>query len=138
MTIVRWSETYETGIPRIDVQHRDLLQTINRLHECVHAGAGPEKILSTLTFLIEYAETHFREEETLMQKSDFPGLEEHRNEHQSFASKVIGFRAQLQTEGSNLHPADLILFIVGWFSAHIMETDMQMRDWVHPRIQHSA
>src|SRR3954467_1412780 len=78
----RWSEVYSVHITVLDEQHRRLVATINELNQALRSGMGASVIDSVLGKLMEYANEHFKSEETLMEQHNFPGLPAHRRQHE--------------------------------------------------------
>ncbi|MBQ9239102.1 MAG: hemerythrin family protein [Treponema sp.] len=95
---VKWSPNLELGIPVIDRQHKHLVGMCNDLHEGLMKFHGGDKaswraaIATALRQTVEYARTHFADEEKLMRASNFEGYEVHKQHHHDFiltVSKVL-------------------------------------------------
>jgi len=66
--IFPWNENFETGVPAIDAQHRQLVELLNRLASQVAAGASADELDKILDELTDYAVYHFETEEALSQQ----------------------------------------------------------------------
>jgi len=95
MAIVFWDSSLETGVDVIDIQHRQLFEMINRLHEKNEdPDADRVAFLATLDRMEQYARFHFSEEEALMQQAGYPALEEHRGKHEEFRQRIETLQQQ--------------------------------------------
>ena len=63
MKEIRWTSDLSVGIGLIDEQHKMLIKHLNDLSQSLESGQGPEKIATTLSFLIDYTNFHFSAEE---------------------------------------------------------------------------
>ncbi|MFB0953495.1 MAG: hemerythrin domain-containing protein, partial [Aeromonadaceae bacterium] len=81
MSLVEWSEQFETGHPVVDHQHQSLFSLMNELDQALTDGASEEALWVRLLRLHELTREHFRCEERLMQELGFPELPAHRAEH---------------------------------------------------------
>ena len=72
--------------------------------------------------LLQYTQTHFVKEETLLQQHAYPGLAAHKREHDLLASRVHevqeAFDAGDDSAASEMH--DLL---ADWLKYHILHTD---------------
>lgn len=57
---------------------------------------GREEIERTLSFLIDYSVRHFRDEEELQKKYNFPHFARHRQEHIIFKKQVLRLAGRLR------------------------------------------
>ena len=131
---ILWKKIYETGNERVDDQHKEIFRLVQEVLD-VHAfESRQEKIVVAMDFLSEYAVNHFASEEALMIESNYPGLEEHKAQHDDFVSKVVAFYERYKTEGDTISVSDTINdFVVAWLKEHIIGSDKLManhyRDW---------
>jgi GGDEF domain-containing protein len=59
MTLMDWNSRLQVGHPKIDAQHKTLVDTINQLDEAVRAGLEPAEIEELLLYLKDLTESHF-------------------------------------------------------------------------------
>jgi len=132
MTLLRWDPTWATGIARIDHQHLELLERINRLSDAlIHGGLGGE-IERTLLHLGEYVGTHFRDEEALMAEVGYPDLPRHRSIHDDLRTTVEAL-PEIYLEDPAALPADLMKFLSSWLVEHLSGEDRLMAEYVRNR-----
>ena len=121
MALLVWDESLETRIPHIDAQHQKLVSLINNLDQAVQDGTGGLLVSYVLQELIRYVKDHFEDEEQLMLRRRFPGLTDHRREHDIFASRLKEIHATFQ-DGDALS-ATILDFLKEWLVNHIRRTD---------------
>ena len=115
-----WSESNKLGVPIIDEQYRGIISTINSLHYFIHIGQGEEILKPILIMLAQYTEIHFKTEEALMAKANYPDIEEHRVLHKTLIEKT----KRLYFEVSREKDTDQVLkFLREWWLGHISKED---------------
>ncbi len=120
-TKANWSEAIVTGLPAIDSQHKALFDMAASFR-----GNGDQiRVMHTLTMLCDYANTHLRDEEAMLEKIAYAKLDEHRLQHQEFRRML----SRLLDEARSLtldHIADRIEELInGWFYHHILTVDAE-------------
>jgi hemerythrin len=122
-SIFEWREEYRTNIETMDQDHRKLFECADSFYKQLSLKEDVD-IEALFGFLADYAERHFKDEEVLMSRHDFPGLEQHQSQHIQFFREIAEIR--------NLHHADkvrsgmeCIKFLRDWVIRHILTTDRQ-------------
>ena len=83
--MIKWQESYSTGIAKLDEQHKSLFQYCNNIEEGLALGGISKRTLEhTLVFLERYAQGHFGQEEACMFKYVCPLGEKNKAAHQKF------------------------------------------------------
>lgn len=117
-----FTDDLKLGVELIDQQHERLVDLINNLIE-VGPDEGDRKMVGeTLDELSDYIFKHFKEEETIMQQVEYPGLEEHRKLHKEFVKVTMDFnkRFRMKEEGLGV---EMLLFLSSWLIDHIKGED---------------
>jgi hemerythrin len=122
MALVTWDQSYSVSVKRLDEQHQKLFSLLNALHEAMRQGKGQAVVQDTLRGLAVYTVTHFRAEEELLRKTNFPGFAAHQAEHQKFIEKVNQFTEDLKA-GRNASSISVLGFLKDWLAEHIKRTD---------------
>ena len=124
--IFSWTPQLETGIARIDEQHHRLVSMLNRLAQQHAQGASSDDIQTILGGLADYADYHFKCEESVWQ-SALPGdiwLDQHVRTHQGFFEHITQLSRGARPFNELL--GDLFPFLVQWLAQHILEDDKRM------------
>lgn len=129
MKFFYWNKKYETGEKTVDEQHRGLIDTINKLSMAISSQSQLQDAEKALTFLIEYTNQHFRDEEAIMMTSGLPEEEknQHRQEHNAMAAEVNS-RVQRSAKAGEGFDESLLPFLTTWLIKHILGSDMRMVD----------
>ncbi len=120
--LITWGEAFEIGIKTIDEQHKRLVNMINELHAKLKDGATTNDLRKIITELIDYAGTHFRTEEELFEKYDYPEKEIHHQIHRKLVEKVLDYQRRVEA-GEPGVAFDLLSFLKDWLVNHICVTD---------------
>jgi hemerythrin len=130
-----WTQQYAVNIAELDRQHQWLFATVNELNEALSAGQGATVTHSVLEKLVQYAQTHFVAEETLMKQHHFPGLEQHKLEHEKFVKDVGKFIEEFKSKKPTV-PVSLLMFLEHWLKHHILATDKAYSSYLNERGVH--
>jgi hemerythrin len=118
-----WSKTLETGIPKIDEQHKELFKAADNLVDRSQADRVPK----TLEFLKGYVVKHFTDEEIMHRINNYPKAEAHKKLHQAFIKVFQGlFDEYNKSQGSKLLATmNINKAVITWLKDHIMVHDKE-------------
>ncbi|MBF0132995.1 MAG: bacteriohemerythrin [Magnetococcales bacterium] len=141
-----WLESLKVGSSRIDAQHERLFDMINQLgnllRHTVTDATIPQGIHGILRDLLLYVDTHFHDEERLMEDLGLPWLEAHKKIHRGLESDIIGFNRKIQqavAPGSqHFMLLQLHKFLGDLLVCHIMEEDMKIRSYRRPSCENTS
>ena len=119
-----WSDDYSVGIQAVDEQHRTLIGLINQLHLAIVEHRGKATACEVLDRVTEYTREHFMLEERLMQLSNYPDYEAHRQQHRAMIDQVQLLRHRFYDESQPI-AFDLLYLLKKWLIGHINESDMR-------------
>jgi len=121
--LIQWDEqTMMTGIPSVDIKHKEWVRQFNRFDVSVSEGRSKEYIHSLLTFMEDFAELHFRLEELNVEVKNTPAYLIHREEQER-----IRLIVQALHEGIDRYGVD---------SAEVATLKMDLEQWVRHHISH--
>ena len=127
MKFIKWTKKIEIGISKIDEQHKELMEIIEKTHEIL-LKEDKSKLKDILNELIEFTRIHFTTEENYFKKWDYPYAYEHINEHEKILSKSLQIIEKFDKEGSMIMPGFLD-FLKEWWATHIPTYDFKYRDY---------
>ncbi len=126
--IFPWNDSFDTGLPEIDEQHRRLVQLLNSLASHIAFGSGVPEVSVLLDELADYAVYHFETEESIWHAhfSGDPLEVAHLASHRSFVDTVAKLRhaGTIQSLDSVLEA--ILAFLTRWLAAHILESDRRL------------
>lgn len=128
--VVYWKKEWELGNSIIDAQHKELISIINK------ASEKRVSIQDIVEELIEYAASHFVDEEELMQKYGYTDdFKEHRREHNLFKESLLEMSFDLIQAKSTLERSTKALllekFCFLWFNNHFLKVDKKFIDFIN-------
>ncbi|MEF2232362.1 MAG: hemerythrin family protein [Pseudodesulfovibrio sp.] len=132
MTHVEWTVVLDTGLPRLDEQHKKLIAYSNDLLRAIADGRGKDVLGTFFESLLDYTASHFEEEEQYMESVGYPDSEAHRAAHRRLLIDVGAFREML-LGGQEVGPEKALEFINGWIIRHIMVMDSRIGEFVRTR-----
>ena len=131
MTLVDWDDTYSVGSEEIDNDHKKIIALLNELYEGYELGLS-NPVLMNLFEQVEMVTTqHFKHEEGLLENKGYPLVDAQRAEHRllrgSLAQLRCRFDSELPTERVS---SEIREFLLTWFMGHILEEDMQFKEFL--------
>jgi hemerythrin-like metal-binding protein len=120
---LKWTEEYSVGMKELDDHHRQLFSLLNsNLKSVIEKNGDSKTIVADLKKLQEYAVTHFKAEENLFVKINYPDAKAHIYEHDKFRKELR--KLDTLADGTDdLATLKLLLFLSTWFTKHIMTVD---------------
>lgn len=127
---MEWNSNLETGVEKIDGQHKELVRRINGVLEACNQRRGKEVVGETLNFLESYVIEHFNDEEALIVEALYPGYEAHRQLHKKFIKELKDLKSKFEQDGASLTVViSMNKTVVGWLTNHIMKVDKEFADY---------
>ena len=131
--IFPWDDNFNTGLPTVDEQHRNLVRLINRLADHVAFRADGLVLDRLFDELTDYTVYHFTSEEAIWREfmPDDHYEVEHRKAHATFVQEVVRLRSELTTRPLISVAEEVLGFLARWLASHILESDRAMAYTVH-------
>lgn len=122
---ILWKQSYETGIQRIDDQHRVLIRRCDEAYTAMITKNHEDwnEMSSVLDELRAYTVYHFMCEENLMTRYAYGDIESHVEEHEGFKARLAQLDVAIRETGNRDAVLDMIEYLISWISQHIMITD---------------
>lgn len=125
------TEDIPPGVPLIDRGHRELVRRLHRLQSAIKKQVCRYTIDDMLTFLDEYAEVHFCEEELYMKYYGYPEYSFHKAKHEDFATELSFLKEELRNirtlglTGSYELSVETVQVVADWLHDHVMTYDKE-------------
>ena len=129
MPLIKWRESYSVGVDQFDRQHGVLVKMINEIYTIVRDHEQMAALHDSIDRLVEYTHTHFAEEEAAMEAAGYPGLEEHKREHEALKQEVEKFVDRIKQEDPGVTVA-FYQFLRQWLLNHIIDEDKQYSSYL--------
>ncbi|MDH7603918.1 MAG: bacteriohemerythrin [Melioribacter sp.] len=122
MALINWSDNLSVNIKGLDNQHKKLVSIINELHDAMKKGESSKVLTKILFEMAAYTKTHFKSEEELFDKYNYPDKIKHKKEHDMFVKKVDDFMTEYKSGKTNIS-FELMNFLTKWLTNHIQVSD---------------
>lgn len=122
MSLIEWRKEFETGIPSVDHEHRELVDLINRLHEHMASGADQARVAEFLGEVFARIAAHFALEESIMRKHAYDEYEAHKAEHEKLLDEIRDIMDGASTE----YAGSLSTVVRDWFVNHFKSKDARL------------
>jgi hemerythrin len=123
---IEWQNKYSVKVEEIDNQHKELVDTIDKLFQILGIDKDEKKLLDIFLKLEKYAVDHFATEEKYFEKFKYNGAEEHIKEHELFKKKVLEIKNKyLQNKKSGVISFELADFLEDWLLDHLVTMDQK-------------
>jgi hemerythrin len=130
-TMIAWRDSYNIGVGEVDQQHQELVAKLNEFLDACIKQQGKEKIIETLSFLKAYTVKHFKDEEAIMQKHNYPEYVEHKQEHDAFIASVVELENSILNQGPTiLTTLKLNRTLTDWLLTHISKNDIKIGEYL--------
>jgi hemerythrin-like metal-binding protein len=123
--LMRWLESYSTGVPGIDREHEELTGRLNALYEVFRADGPRPLVLSRFDEFIGAVRAHFDHEHDLMREAGYPDADLHAAEHGFLLDQVTQYRAQFAA-GTVGMTESMLEFLRDWLRDHILISDRRL------------
>ena len=120
---IPWKESFKSGFPSIDAQHKHLISLINELLERLAENCPVEDMRYYLSDIHELIGFHFKEEEAIMRECRYAGYARHKADHDRLLQEIGDIRRTLTEKSDSAHKAALARTIEDWFSVHFRTYD---------------
>ncbi|MCB2212692.1 bacteriohemerythrin [bacterium] len=115
---LRWDDSYNIGVPQIDEQHKRLFAIIDELTIALRQGKGTQIIANTFARLADYTHYHFESEEFIMQRYNYPRIDEHKTMHVEFKRSLAILISRWQ-DGEMMVNVDTYNTLRDWIREHV-------------------
>ena len=130
---IEWEESLFSGDPRIDLQHKYLVEIINELAETILEKRGRKAVGKIINLIKYYTLWHFEREEKCMHEVKCPASMVNKIAHVKFIKVFEGFHKEfLEKETVDELAVNMYNTLIDWLVKHIKKVDSQMRHCVHP------
>lgn len=122
MALVNWEDSLSIGISEIDMQHKKLVDLINKLNDAMKSGKSKDVMGTIFNELINYTATHFKTEEKYFDQYKYESSEAHKIEHAKLVKEVQNLKRDFES-GKMGMSMDIMNFLVNWLKNHILISD---------------
>lgn len=132
VAVTKWNDKYKVGVEKIDEQHKGIFERANYLLDAHKNQSSEKDIEEVMDFLANYIDKHFREEEEIQRKYEYPDYENHKKIHHNFESKVKEVIADYKNSTVKVTSLmKLNKMVTGWLIEHIKREDQKLAEYIN-------
>jgi hemerythrin-like metal-binding protein len=129
MSLIEWRDEFSVGVASVDIEHRELIELINDLHDLTGKGATEEKVLNSLGEIFAQISAHFALEEKFMRDTGYEAYPDHKEDHESLLDELRDIMDRVEDDGS-YEETRLSRELERWFTEHFRTHDARLhRQW---------
>ncbi len=126
---IEWNESLSIGSDLIDSQHKKLIELISAIPE--YATSGDEEALMAA---VEYAAFHFSDEESFMDRVNYPSVAGHISRHKKMTRILMSYKRDYEDGKTDLYGFKQFMYI--WIRDHIMDEDKKIGSYLRSSGKH--
>ena len=132
---ITFEDNLLTGNKMIDEQHKERIERIRNFVFACQDGKSKVNAIKMLDYLDEYTEFHFKEEEILQEKAEYPDRGKHHEKHEEFKKTIQELYEYLHdSEGPTDQFSELVhRNVVDWLFGHIKTFDRSVAEFIFMR-----
>ncbi len=135
MQTIEWRSELNTGIDKVDEDHRQLITLTNRLINAIENDVPKSEILKIFDELEAYTVYHFEREESYMKdhtalKETAKYIKHHKAQHKYFIDELPKLREKLIATNERSVTYDTVEFLLHWLLDHIIKEDLRLRQFI--------
>lgn len=127
---IEWNSTFMTGASAIDKEHQELFDIANKAFICKEPKLKATNLKQNISKLYKYIQTHFENEEKLMQAINFDEFEEHKEIHANIQEKLNALLKSSVSSEIEVLEENLKEFIKIGLIEHIKKEDIKIGNWI--------
>ena len=122
MSLIEWKDEFSVGVASVDVEHRQMIDLINDLHDLVGENASEEEVSTMLGEIFAQISAHFALEEKFMRETRYPHFPEHKGDHEKLLDELRDIMDRVEDDGRYDETA-LSDELREWFTNHFSTHD---------------
>ncbi len=131
MALLSWKDSFKSGHPSVDYEHKNLISTINEMHEKMTGGDGSQDLVNHyLGEIHAMIEAHFALEEKIMREINYPKMAPHKADHDRLLEEIRDIMDQVEEDTDFDYDSVLAKKMGAWFALHFSTMDKEFHQAV--------
>jgi hemerythrin-like metal-binding protein len=126
MTLIEWRKDFETGVPDVDHEHKELVDLLNELHDQIVTEADADTVGAFLGEVFARISAHFALEETIMRKHGYDEYAEHKHDHEALLDQIRDIMDDHEAGNYTGYADALSGAVRDWFVNHFKTRDARL------------
>jgi len=124
---IQWTKENSVNVKELDEQHKQFIGILNSLYDAVYHVENRNQLKDILDKLTNFANLHFKTEESYFDKFNYENSEEHKIEHAKLKAQVAEFYKKFE-DGKAEITVELLDFLEDWLVDHLGIQDKKYTD----------
>lgn len=125
MSLIEWRDEFRVGIVSVDMEHRDLIELINKVHAMMGEGATHKQVTLSLADIFAQISAHFALEEKFMRDMEYEHYPSHKDDHEKLLDEICDIMDRVEDDG-RYDEARLSGELERWFIEHFKTHDARL------------
>jgi len=125
MSLIDWREEYSVGVASVDLEHREMIDLINAVHDNLSNNASRDQIEDFLGEIYTKISAHFALEEKIMKSQAYDEYQGHKEDHEKLLDEIRDIMDFYETD-DYFSDKDLADQLERWFSEHFRTRDARL------------
>jgi len=130
MSYLQWKAEYSVGIESMDVEHREMIELINRVYAELEGCRDANAIEDFLGEVHGAIASHFALEERIMRESGYEEYVAHKNDHEALLDQILNMM-DASFEDAQTGFTLLEENLSSWFGNHFASFDARLHGKLH-------
>lgn len=128
--MILWDDSILVGIPKIDRDHKTILEHINRFIGAVEAGSKVTEIHDSFRDMEQCIYRHLHDEEQMLSAIGYAQTQQHKLAHAKLIDELSGIWDDMLADSDFLPDEAARRWLGSWLFKHVKMEDFLYRDWV--------
>ena len=132
LPLIHWRDEYRISVQAMDTQHKKLFDLAGSVLSTIEGGGGSNEVRAAFNKLFDFAVYHFREEQVLMERYGFTGLDSHSRQHEKLLRQGEDMRTTFDSS-DHATGAEFRDFFGNWMTNHILSEDRKFGPYLNEK-----
>jgi len=128
MKLMDWNNDLVTGAEVVDTEHQELVNILNQAYADMMSGHGGEATITMVRKIDGLIREHFKHEESLMARINYPELSEHKEVHANLVKEFDQLKSRFEAGDLGVGP-DMLKFLSEWLRQHTFKNDIKFIEY---------
>lgn len=125
MALIEWQESFCTGIPGVDHEHKQLIDEVNAVYAMIDRKVEKELVIDSLGDIYGSIAAHFALEEQMMKKHGYDQYLEHKADHDRLLDEIRDITDEFEAS-TDLNEQIFKQKLNDWFQNHFKTFDSRL------------
>ena len=127
MDLLQWKASFSLGIPAVDLEHQEMIGTINRVYATLENEHDSDALEAVLGDIHAGISAHFALEERLMKEAAYGEYVAHKDNHEELLDQIRDMMDSF-TDNPETGKRMLQRCLSDWFGQHFATFDARLHD----------